>query len=244
MAIIQRRMASSGEDGAMGAGAARWRPAHLLLGALAVEAVLIGLHLLALASRDPVMARFFDLGKENNVPTWFASMQLFLVAVVAFVAAFPRGRLPAVLRWPLPSFGAVFVFLSIDEFVGLHESITAMTDGLSWAPTFNAHGAWILPYCLIAALLLLAARHSALWLWRAGRPVFLAAAVGAALYIAGAVGFELVSYYLERASRPWRIVQTVEESLEMVGVSLILYAILCLRQILDGGDMPRGRAPA
>ncbi len=214
-----------------GKGSLTQRPGLLLLGAIAIEAVLIALHLLALSSGQQSLVRLFHLNLERNLPTWFSSMQLFLVALALF--SLPLSRLPATPRWQLLLFAGIFLFLSIDEFVSLHETITRVAKSVAWVPTFNAHGAWILPYCAAAIVLLLLLRKSILWVWRADRHGFLAAASGMALFATGAVGIELVSYYLEPASMLLLISVVLEEWLEMLGSSLILYAVLHLKLTVE-----------
>lgn len=230
MVSIGRHAATTGERGAISG------LKLLLLLVLAIEVALVVMHVAAHASGQTVLVRLFDLDREKNIPTWFASMQLFLVAVVVFMILVRNTGVPAALRWPLPLFGLVFVFLSMDEFIGLHEGVTVLTGDIAWVPTFNDHGAWILPYCAIALVLLLAVRRSVLWVWRHDRHAFLAAVLGMALFFVGAVGIEFTHYYVEPKSWLSASMVVFEEWLEMVGVSLVLYATLHLGRTIDNDN--------
>ena len=66
-------------------------------------------------------------------------------------------------------------------------------------------------------------------MWQHFKPEAGVAAVGAAVYVGGAVGLEVVSYLLLASGVPadlYLLEVAVEEFLEMAGVSVILYAVL------------------
>jgi hypothetical protein len=87
----------------------------------------------------------------------------------------------------------------------------------------------MLPYSAFALGLLLVLRKSALWLWQIDAWAFCVATLGFAIFYVGAVGLELLGYYLVLGSTSLETTRILEEWLEMFGVSLILYATLHLK---------------
>ena len=204
----------------------------LLVGLLVIGLGLVVLHVLAELSGIGKLEKAFDLSRERSLPSWFSSMQLFLVAAVAFRICWLRRELPDQLRWPMALFGLAFTYLSIDEYIGLHEALTKAIQGVDWVPTFNTHGAWIVPYLIVGLLAVFAVRRALAWVWQHDRHAFFAALLGAVIYVAGAVGVELPSYYVEARSVAWEVLLVFEEWLEMAGVSFILYATLHLGRVI------------
>jgi hypothetical protein len=98
-------------------------PEKVLFGLIAVELLLVGLFGV-LGARYA----FFHLGREQNLPAWFASLQLFAVAYAAIVVAHEESCIKdrqALLNRPLVWYimAAGFAFLSLDEFAEIHEVI-------------------------------------------------------------------------------------------------------------------------
>ena len=68
-------------------------------------------------------------------------------------------------------------------------------------------------------------------LWKHFRPVAVVGGAGALLYVVGAVGFEIASFPFRDSAATYDLqlmAQTIEEFLEMLGVTVILYAALTL----------------
>jgi uncharacterized membrane protein len=84
---------------------------------------------------------------------------------------------------------AGFVFLSMGEFIALHERITARAGSMDWALTFNTHGAWIPPYMLIGLLLAWNCRMALVWAWQLEAKAVLLALGGPVFFVVGALGW-------------------------------------------------------
>ena len=90
-----------------------------------LSVISLGLHFAAMTFgyRGILMGllKLFDVGMDNNIPTWYSSFALLLcscvIAVIAWTKDINRGRY--VLHWKVLS--AIFVFLSIDEVAMMHE---------------------------------------------------------------------------------------------------------------------------
>lgn len=213
------------------------KDANTLLGwLLASEAVLATIYLITAGVAPDVrwgpIGIWFDVDRDFSIPSWFSTVQLFLVGLVLLLTARNNRRrddLPTLL---LVSAGLVFVLLSADEGAGIHERITSVM--ASWGFTAllfrGDHGGWIGIYVAIAVILALMARRWLLVLWRDFRHESTIALLGATLYVTGAVVIEIVGYQFATGTEEFLDVvrNAAEELLEMSGVSVLLYATLLL----------------
>jgi hypothetical protein len=184
--------------------------------------------------------RFLDVDREVSVPTWFSSIQLFAVAVVLLMQG-PRARQ---LRFFLLLLGIGFLFLSMDEAAGVHDSIRRSTQRLElpWLRGIN-FVVWMALYTCIGLVGLLTNYHAVLFAWRHFRREVVWVAVGGAVFVAGGIGGEALSGYLWRIAVDERffLAVAVEEFLEMAGVSIMLYGFMLLGiriQLAYPRDMP------
>ncbi len=179
----------------------------------------------------PVGNRLLDLNSETSFSTWYSSVKLFCIAfvfAVFFLQVFNRGKITPWLLLPLP---ILFCLMSMDEIVMLHETIgdhgdAKITDGGTRSDTmFKKTGAWFviigIPF-LIGFYLYLSVIKK--YFSEAPRS-FLTLAAGMAVFLLGAVGFELVSNFLPEG-RPTYLVRLLEESFEMFGASIMLWAAI------------------
>ena len=87
----------------------------------------------------------FDLDEERNIPTLYASITLLFCSVLLSIIAFARknGSMSAFLQWL--GLAGIFLFLSIDEAVIIHEHLIDPIRS-----TLNTSGflyfAWLIPY--------------------------------------------------------------------------------------------------
>ena len=176
----------------------------------------------------------FDLNGEGNLPAWFSSFQLLLIAVSFWVLAAHRRATHRPSRAFLRACGAFFLVLSIDETAMLHERITHLVGSryVDWVPAYirshiveTAVCALILAGCAVFAY----SHLSGLWRMSARAIRFLVA--GCAVYLIGAAALETVGYYLlctDHTTFACLAEIATEEFFEMLGASLILYAVLLL----------------
>lgn len=183
-----------------------------------------------LASPSPILHALVDLDGEGNLPTWFSSFQLALIALsLGFLALQPR-RIGETSRrfWGLLAAG--FLFWSLDETAMLHERVTALLGAryVDWLPGYLLKH-WFLLVALLATLLL---ALRLLWsdlmkLWRAARRECGLALCGLLIAFLGGAGLETVGYKLFQGSVNPFLYQTevcLEEFFEMLGASFLLYA--------------------
>jgi hypothetical protein len=194
----------------------------LMLGHLAVEAIRLrtgpGHQILG-------FSRFFDMGSEANVPTYWSALLLLAAGGLLLLAADHARRSGAgfVAHWRF--LGAGFLFMSLDEAAQVHERIIARV----WGELFGrgegiTYYVWCLPVIPVVLLVGIAYLRFLRHLPRRTGALVVASA---ALFLGGALGFEMIESVLVSSGRAaWLgLSQLVEESLEMAGVSLFLYAV-------------------
>ena len=173
-----------------------------------------------------------DLDAEGNLPAWFSSFQLALIAIAFWVLAarFRATQRPS--RRFLRACSAFFLLLSIDETAMFHERITESLGSryLDWVPVYagNHPGDAIICAMILVACVAAAFPHLR-GLWQMSSRFSLIAAAGAAIYVTGAAVLESAGYKILRAGSTlslYRAEVAVEEFFEMLGASLILYAVL------------------
>lgn len=163
-----------------------------------------------------VIRQLFDVDEENNIPTWFSSANLMLTAALTLVLAMGKWqhRDRWRIHWMILGWG--FLFLSLDEMAGLHESLNSVAEA-SWA-------VYALPLVLVLAIVFfrflyfLPSRTATLFI------------LSGLLFLGGAVGVELYTEpYLhngELNTLAYNLWTPVEEGMEMFGVILYQYALL------------------
>ena len=167
------------------------------------------------------------VGNERNFPTLFSSLILaFASLCLAVIAALTRkAKRPDVARWGVLSAG--FLYLAFDEGLSLHERMSIpIQKALGQGALGFHHTYWAIPG--LAGLI-------AVGLFFLGflrrlpattRFLFLLAAV---VYVGGAIGVEMFSgNYAEAHGERlgYSMVVTLEETLEMAGVIVFIYALL------------------
>lgn len=172
----------------------------------------------------------FHMDWERNVPT-YASMFLLLSCgiLAALQPTLGRSDRREVAAWRV--IGIIFVLLSADEAFQLHEPVSAAVKAqlqADWVPLF----AWVIPYG--AALVVLAIVFLP-WFIRLDRPSQVRFGLAAIIYLTGAMGLEIISSAYFESLDPDReqfrtltggLLATAEESLELIGISIFLHALV------------------
>lgn len=168
----------------------------------------------------------FFVDRENNVPTWFSTILLFLCAILLAVIAAARHAAGDrfARHWTVLAGG--FVLMSLDEAAGIHELlIQPMRQTLEAGGAF--YFSWIIAGMGLVALLGLYFLRFVIELEVRWRRLFLAAA---ALYLGGALGLEMVGGAWVDArgfdNFTYTLIALAEETLEMLGASLFVYGLL------------------
>lgn len=170
------------------------------------------------------LVNLFDFNEEVNVPTFYSAVTLFTSALLLFsIAILSKRSGRSYVSWFC--LGLIFLFLTFDEFASLHELVIGMS-----REAFNASGyfyyAWVIPYAFGLFILGLIYIPFLKNLPKNTRKTFLYAA---AIFITGAIGFEMLGGNIVESQGPtplFSLVYTIEETLEMVGIAVFIYALL------------------
>jgi hypothetical protein len=187
------------------------------------------------------------LGAEMSIPNWFSAV--LLLACGAVLLAIGRGlRRPHgddSRYWTL--LGIVFVVLSIDEAAALHDLVSPLFSGVFARLARDVGGPfgavvrkpnyfWEIPGLLFALTVAALYVPFLLKLPRRTRNLFL---VAGCVYIGGAVGVDFLEGWYSGLYGPknpaFVALVTCEETLEMAGSSLFLFALLDYAQARFGG---------
>ena len=165
-----------------------------------------------------------NMDRELNLPTLFSTLLLL-------TSAFLLRRLSVIqpndhaADWTLLS--RIFVFLALDEALQIHEIL--IFPGLRHQIHPALASTWVIPYGLIALGLLWRLRQFLTALPAKTCTSFLKAG---SIYLTGAIGMEMVGSFAVRSglirlhSFWYGAITGLEESLEMVGLVLFLYALM------------------
>lgn len=219
------------------------------------QALIAAVLLLNLASLCARVARYFwgyegllgplrllDAGDENTIPTWFSSAQLLLCSLLLAAIALAQKRSGGRYRRRWGVLSLIFVLLSVDEAASMHEALGAGLERLLAATTgFDPAGLvssfWVVPAAALTLVFLLAYLGFIAHLPRTTRRLFLLAG---ALFVLGAIGMEMLEAQVISASGDEAsfesarglakmvvgLLTSAEETFEMLGVAVFVYALL------------------
>lgn len=160
----------------------------------------------------------WSLSYEDNLPSWYASvLPLMCAGLLATIAV---GEAVDRRHWQLLALG--FVYISIDEALSLHEMLGALFDTRG-----VLHFGWVIP---AAAIVLVVGLIYLGFLRRLDRPTARRFVLAGALYVTGAVLFELpLGWWTERHGDDtlgYALIDWCEETLEFTGLTLFAVTLL------------------
>jgi hypothetical protein len=219
-------------------------PRRVLWSILAIELALVAAGSAALVvfySSDSLatqnICRLFMLDRERNLPTFFS----FLLLLLSGHLALNIGREQLVTgdrwRWHWLGLAVALVLMAFDEAAEVHEELIPIVQPMvpHEGPLYFA---WVVPGM---ALALTAGVVYARFLWAMPARLSMLFLAAGGFYFGGALGMEMVSgAYAARNgidSLTFEFISTVEESLEMLGLAILVYAILQFQTFL--WDAPR-----
>ena len=172
------------------------------------------------------LVNLFNVDAEANIPTWYAAVSLMacsaLLAAIAQIQS--QDSTPKVSDWQ--TLAGIFLFLSIDELVSLHELlIEPLRAALGTTGIF--YFAWVIPYSVLVVLLGIRFLKFLTHLPAQTRRSFVLAG---ALYVGGALGMEMIdglyaSVY-GQDNFTYAALTNLEEFLEMLGIVVFIHSLL------------------
>jgi hypothetical protein len=168
-----------------------------------------------------------NVDSEASIATWASTGGLLLAALMTYSIASSPGQEAWRKQWLL--LAGTFAFLSMDEALSFHEgTIGPVRSALETGGIF--YYAWVIPYGIAVGILALALRR---FVWALEPSVRSIVLLAACLYLGGALGMELVGGAIAdstgQASTALVSATTVEELLEMSGITVFLYGLARLQ---------------
>jgi len=169
----------------------------------------------------------FDMNREANVPTLFSTLLLLAAGFLLWVIARGKKEQSGDYYWHWKLLSIVFFYLAVDEAVGIHELLIVPLRTL-----LNAGGVlyftWVIPGLAVVLGLGLYYLKFIMHLAVVDRFRFV---VAGAMYVGGAVGVEMIGghyYWMTNRAKDlnYTLITTLEESLEMAGLTLFIFALL------------------
>lgn len=171
------------------------------------------------------LVALFSLGADGNLPTFYSSFAiLFCAMLLTLIGVAGWGDRHIHTAYWL-GLAAIFLFLSVDEMLELHEHLNEpIRSALKTSGFF--YYAWVIPYG--ALLLIFLAAYLRFLLRLPGRTAVLFVVAGAT-FVSGGIGVEMISAAHSEIHGNLNVtyvtLQTIEESLEMVGIVIFIFAL-------------------
>lgn len=192
--------------------------------------------------------RQFSFDKENNIPTYFSSINLLLCACLIFYIyrAYKVKNTASSGYWLALSI--LFLFLSADESTSIHEMLTRPTDQIFGGFTSG----WLYYPWVISGVVIFVAVAAFFLKFYLRLPLRYRLLFGAsaALLVGGAIGMEIVDGYFVSISTSTldlvpNFLVTLEESIEMLGAIVFIYSLIDYIKVKisnkDGESLPAGK---
>lgn len=171
------------------------------------------------------LALLFYVDAELNFPSLYSALAILLASIILGAIAYFKKQVrdPFARHWQW--LGIIFALLAFDEIASWHEKIINPLRALLNTSGFLRF-AWVIPGSAFVLFFLVAFYEFIINLPHKTRNHFLRAGC---VYITGCIGFEMLGgYVVENDSRffAYLITVTTEETLEMLGIALFIYALL------------------
>lgn len=172
------------------------------------------------------MIRLFNMDQEASVPSWFSVLLEGACAALLWIIAIEtrRARRPFLGHWV--ALAAGFTYISLDEQAQIHDEMI----GVAMEQRFHLPGplmVFVIPGAIIAVVVLLSFLSFLRHLPKRSRWLFLVAGV---MYVGGAIGMESAGGLMvdHHGWQSWQVAlcELIEETAEMAGVALFVYALL------------------
>ncbi|MBN1306171.1 MAG: hypothetical protein JXA13_17170 [Anaerolineales bacterium] len=185
----------------------------------------------------------FSMNNEANIPTYYSSLLLLTASVLLLFISVWKYQHKDRLRFHWALLAVVLLIFSIDEFTSIHEQFIRLFKDF---PDFNGlfYFKWVIPGIIFVGVLALVYLPFFFHLESKTKVLFLVSVV---TYFMGALGMEIVggryANYNTMKSFQFSLITTVEETLEIAGVSLLIYTLLkYLENLLSGIVLKIGSA--
>ena len=172
------------------------------------------------------IATLLDLNGEHGLVMWYSSMQLFCVFLLTCLFCCTKCKRDKQL-WSLMILPSLFLFMSIDEAIQIHEWLGQQTDHIFMGhnreeTSFKRTGIWVFVIGVPFIILFKAYVSSIKQHFQAHQQAFKKLLLGMAIMLGGAVGVETLVNFI---SYEYIFLEVVlEEGMEMIGATIMLWA--------------------
>lgn len=171
-----------------------------------------------------VLINLFDFNTEKNIPTFYTALVLLLSSILLFLITLYNKKY-GLKYYPWILLSMVFLFLSLDEMLELHEHFVHLTQRLLHLSGFGT-AYWTIPYLIATIILFLSLIKFLNELPKRTLKLFVLAGI---IFISGSVGMEIIGGRVEEIIGTKNITYlfcyTVEELLECIGIIIFIYAL-------------------
>lgn len=209
------------------------RPIVVLRFLLSVTGILLLLNLASLlirfgGSQERVLwaANLFNFDEESNVPTFYSGLLLLGASMLLLEIGLYKRQAGKRFAPQWLFLAGLFFYLAFDEVMQVHEQLIEPLRSL-----LAAHGVLYFAWIAVGGPLgiLIAGLYFPFFV-RLPRRVQVWACLGAGTYVMGAIGVEMVGGWYYDKFHVWDqgyfLITTVEETMEMVGISLFIRGLL------------------
>lgn len=175
---------------------------------------------------DVTLTRLTNIDIENSIPNWYStSLMLASAGLLAFIAYAMRSSGNRYTRY-WQGLALIFVYLSIDENVSIHNMMDGRVRSALDLPGF-LHYVWVVPVAILLLIFLAVYRPFLMSLPSNLRRWLI---IAGGIYVAGAMGQEMVGGLYASVhgteTMTYYLIVTVEEVMEGLGLVIFIYALL------------------
>lgn len=163
---------------------------------------------------------------ENTIPAYFSMFLLLTAAALLTAIYLVKRKLSLPYRKHWLGLAIIFLYLSLDESIALHESFTGFIHRTTGRKTGIFLLAWVIPFGAFVAIFVLVYLRFLWHLSVRSRYFFIMAG---AIYVSGTLGMEIVGgYYVQEKGwdLTFDLLLIIEETLEMIGAITFIAALL------------------
>lgn len=171
------------------------------------------------------VVRMFNVDLERNLPTIFSALILLFSSLLIQLIALSKLKNKDKYAYHWQGLSIIFMYLSVDELIEIHEKVNKI---LLRFPQSTSDQKWDILNIVFVTIFVLFYLKFFFHLPKKIQGLFILAF---SLYVIGGVGIELFGVFfltnIYNQQTFWsQVIATIEECLEMIGVSIFIHALL------------------